>query len=177
MSGSSRVLVAALVRIVLLAIAAWFVAAPNALGPETPMLSRIALVVLALVLSVVVGEVVQMRLHLGLLVGALRQRAGGEAATVLADVEEAMKGPGAAPADPKAAGERAVPILIQAPRGTGRDAARRAAHEHLKRLTGQDLPRRVRVAVVVGGRAARRLSHVRQRLGPQPRLRPRPPAC
>jgi len=138
-SGSSRVLVAALVRIVLLAIAAWFVAAPDALGAQTPMISRIALVILALVLSVVVGEVVQMRLHLGLLVGALRQRTGGEAATVLADVEEAMKGQAAAPADPKAAGERAVPILIQALDARD-ESARRAAHEHLKRLTGQDLP-------------------------------------
>jgi hypothetical protein len=135
-TGTSRVLVAAVVRIVLLAVAVWFAVAPAPLGPETPLFSRIALVVLALVLSILVGEIVQMRLHLGLLVGALRQLGpSASGAAVAADVEEALR----SGKSPVPAAERAVPILIQALEGKD-ESARRAAHDHLCRLTGQSLP-------------------------------------
>ncbi len=141
MSGTSRVLVAALVRIVLLAVAVWFVVVPDALGPDASVVSRIALVILALVLSIVVGEVVMMRMHMGLLVGALRERVqtgGGADAAVLADVAEAVASKRSVHADGSAA-DRAVPILIRALE-SAEPGARTVAHEHLKRLTGQALP-------------------------------------
>ncbi|MDA1196032.1 MAG: hypothetical protein O2894_12740, partial [Planctomycetota bacterium] len=83
MSPIARVLITSLVRFALLFFAGWFAFAEDALGGEAPMVSRIGLVLMCLVLSILVGEVDRLRTHFGLLVGALRAAGGGGAAASL----------------------------------------------------------------------------------------------
>lgn len=138
-AASSRYLIAAVVRVVLLATGCWFAFGTDALGPDTPLLSRVGLVVLAFVLSTVVGTMVEMRLHLGMLVGALKElRKSPEAVAHATEASEprASKDRGAAEQPP---GLAAVPILIAALDGRA-GSGREAAHAHLQRITGQSLP-------------------------------------
>ena len=126
MSPTTRFLVGALIRFVLLGFGVWFAIRADALGEGAPLISRIGITLLFVVLSILVGEVSQMRLHLSLVArGALQAaRAGGTT------LPEASKAP-----DPKAP----VEILLQALRATSGETQAKA-HAHLKRLTGADLP-------------------------------------
>lgn len=128
MNAGTRLLVGALVRLILLGYAVWFAIREDALGPDVPMASRIGVVILFVVLSVLVGEISQMRMHLSLLArGALAAaRAGGGLAEQVSRT---------APADPR----QPIEILLQALRTTEGETQAKA-HAHLMRLTGQDLP-------------------------------------
>ena len=134
MNAANRLIVSALVRLVLLFYAGWFAFADQALGPEASMVTRIGLAILFLVLSVLVGEITQMRTHFGLLIGAMRAAGGvmGAAAAPIAVAQNAVE----SSADPR---PEAVDILIRA-LGSESAEAREAAHGQLVRLTGQELP-------------------------------------
>ena len=145
MTAANRAIVTALVRLLLLAIAVWFVVAPSALGPDVPAISRFALAVLATVFSVVLGEVAQMRQHLGITIGAIRQMASGKAGPLPEGLPETPSTAASEDLDPdddrppleQPAVRRAIPILIDALDGTDA-AAQAAARVHLTRLTGED---------------------------------------
>ena len=128
MNAGTRLLVGALVRLVLLGYAVWFAIREDALGAGVPMVSRIGIVILFVILSVLVGEISQMRMHLSLLArGALAAaRSGGGLADSVSRT---------APADPR----QPIEILLQALRTTEGETQAKA-HAHLQRLTGQDLP-------------------------------------
>lgn len=103
------------------------------------MVSRIGLVLLFLVGSIILGELDRVRTHMGLLIGALRAAGGGEgsptAAAAAAAAAAGMEGVGVPPADPKAS----VDILIRA-LGAPDPSTQDKAHKHLQRLTGKNLP-------------------------------------
>lgn len=130
MNAGTRLLVGALVRLVLLGYGVWFAVREDALGPGVPMASRIGIVILFVVLSVLVGEISQMRMHLSLLArGALQAARAGT-----------MGGAAGAPPQTTVANPREpVEILLQAVRTTEGETQARA-YAHLKRLTGQELP-------------------------------------
>lgn len=134
MKAGTRLLVGALVRLVLLGYGVWFAVRSDALGPDVPMASRIGLVILFVVMSILVGEMSQMRTHFSLLVGALRA-AGGTAGAAAAPVAAAGAMAGDLTSDPR----QPIEILLQALRMTSGDTQAKA-HAHLKRLTGQNLP-------------------------------------
>ena len=129
MNAGSRLLISALVRLVLLGYGVWFAVTEDALGPGVPMTSRIGIVILFVVLSILVGEISQMRMHLSLLArGALQAARSGSLGVNVA-------GSGSKPADPR----EPIEILLQALRTTEGETQAKA-HAHLQRLTGQDLP-------------------------------------
>lgn len=129
----------AAVRLGLLFFAGWFAFKEDALGEGAPLLSRIGLVLVCLMLSIVLGEIDRLRTHFSLLVGALRAAGGGEGASqaasavgaVAASIPLADEGS----KDPKAS----VEILLQALSAPDADTVAKA-HKHLVRLTGKDLP-------------------------------------
>ncbi len=139
MSPLVRVLVMAAVRLGLLFYAGWFAFAPEALGEGTSMVSRIGLVLVCLMLSILLGEIDRLRTHFSLLVGALRSAGGGSAASqAAASVSAAAAAIPLADEgskDPKAS----VEILIRALAAPDLDTVSKA-HKHLQRLTGKDLP-------------------------------------
>ncbi|MDF1701548.1 MAG: hypothetical protein P1V36_10375 [Planctomycetota bacterium] len=142
MSPVVRVLVVAVVRLGLLFYAGWFAFHDAPLGTEgLPIVSRIGLVLICLILSVLLGELDGLRTHFGLLVGGLRAagRAGGGQNQALEETLTAAAGavslPTAASADPKAS----VDILIQA-LATKDPTTVEKVHKHLVRLTGKKLP-------------------------------------
>ena len=119
----------AFVRLVLLAYGVWFAIWENALGPDVPMVSRVGIVILFLVLSILVGEISQMRMHLSLLArGALQAARSGQLGV-----------PAEGTPMPAADARQPVEILLQALKTTEGETQIKA-HTHLKRLTGQDLP-------------------------------------
>lgn len=128
MSPVVRVLVITLVRLALIFFAAWFAFKEDALGADAALVSRMGVVLLFLVTSILVGEVDKMRTHFGLLIGALRAAGTGGGAP-------ALGGAAGAPQDPRAS----VDILIQALGAEDADT-REKAHKHLVRLTGKNLP-------------------------------------
>lgn len=138
MSPVARLLVVTLVRLAMIFFAGWFAFNEDALGAGAPMVSRIGLVLLFLVGSIILGELDKLRTHFGLLIGALRA-AGGQGGTAAAAAAAAASAgldvAGGSMADPKAS----VDILIRA---LGADDAdtRDKAHRHLMRLTGKQLP-------------------------------------
>jgi len=133
----SRYLVVALVRLLLLVAAGWFAFSEEALGEGAPMVSRMAVVLAFLVLSIVLGELDRLRTHFSLLIGALRG-AGGSAAAARITQEVAASLDGGATEtrhDPR----EAVDILVRA-LGAGDAQTRAKVHARLRTLTGQDLP-------------------------------------
>ena len=133
MSPVARVLVVALVRLALIFFAGWFAFREDALGAGASTVSRMGVVLLFLVVSILVGELDKLRTHFGLLVGALRAAgsSGGRAAAAAA----AASALGGETADPRAS----VDILIRA-LATDDVETREKAHKHLVRLTGKQLP-------------------------------------
>ncbi len=116
-----RMIVVYLVRLILLALAGWFVLAPASLPGAHPI-TRGGLAASLLVLSILIGEVDRLRTQFDALLRALRQATGKAAGT--------------------AGGEEAVPILIRA-LGSRDAEVREKAHRNLVRLTGRkDLPPR-----------------------------------
>jgi hypothetical protein len=124
-SLKSRILVNALLRLVFLAVAGWFAFGGETALPGAPLFTRIALVVLALGVSILLGEVGMLRAHFDMLLAALRAGTASAAAS----------GAGAVPRDDKAA----IDVLVRA-LGSREPSTREKAHKHLKRITGQDLP-------------------------------------
>ncbi len=145
MSPVTRYLVVVLVRLLLIGAAAWFAFGADPLGPATPLVSRLALVLAFLLLSIVLGEVDRLRTHFGLLLAALRSAplAAGTPGSREGVVAEAARAAAGDPALAGAAGPRddraSIDILVKALH-TRDDATRGRVHAHLKRLTGQDLP-------------------------------------
>lgn len=132
MSPVVRVLVIALVRLGLVFFAAWFAFDEGSLGAGAPLVSRIGIVLVCLVLSILIGELDRIRTHFALLLGALRAAggaAGGAAVAAAADLPEAGT------SDPRAS----VDILIRALGATDAGTVSKA-HRHLVRLTGKRLP-------------------------------------
>ncbi len=135
MSPVARLLVVALVRLAMIFFAGWFAFNEEALGAGAPKVSRIGLVLLFLVGSIILGELDKLRTHFGLLIGALRAAGGQGGAAAAALASAGLDTPGSAPADPKAS----VDILIRA-LGADDGDTRDKAHRHLVRLTGKNLP-------------------------------------
>jgi hypothetical protein len=132
----SRYLVVALVRLLLLVAAGWFAFSETALGEDVPLVSRMAVVLSFLVLSIVLGELDRLRTHFALLLGALRSAGGSAAARVTQVVAATLDGnPGETRPDPR----EAVDILVKA-LGAGDAQTRAKVHARLRTLTGQDLP-------------------------------------
>ncbi len=138
MNPVARLLVVALIRLILIFFAGWFAFKQDALGEGVHIVSRIGLVLLFLVVSILLGEFDKLRTHFALLIGALRAAgAGGPggAAAAAAGAIAAAGGAGAPQADPRAS----VDILIRA-LASDDDDTRDKAHKHLVRLTGKNLP-------------------------------------
>ena len=135
MSPVVRVLVIALVQLTLVFFAGWFAFNPDSLGSDlsalTSRVSRIGLVLLCLVAAVLTAELAKLRTHMSMLLGALRAASGGPGVPGAQIPASA----GAAAADPRAA----VDILLQALASDDAETSKKA-HQHLKRLTGKDLP-------------------------------------
>lgn len=125
MTPTKRILLNAALRLVFLAIAGWFAFGGDYALPDAPMVTRIALVVLAFGISILLGESAILRTNFDMLLSALR---AGTAAT-------AGGAAAATPRDDKAA----IDVLVRA-LGSREASTREKAHKHLKRLTGQDLP-------------------------------------
>lgn len=140
MSPAVRVLVIALVRLGLIFYAAWFAFKEDSLGVGASIVSRIGLVLVCLVLSILLGELDRIRTHFGLLVGALRAAgsAGGGSAAAAAAAAAPLVPPEAADADPRAS----VDILVRALSAEDPGTVAKA-HRHLVRLTGKQLPAEV----------------------------------
>lgn len=135
MSPVVRLLIVTLVRLAMIFFAGWFAFNEEALGAGVPMVSRIGLVLLFLVASIILGELDKLRTHFGLLIGALRAAGGQGGAAAAAVATAGLDTPSAAQADPKAS----VDILIRA-LGVDEGLTREKAHKHLVRLTGKNLP-------------------------------------
>lgn len=116
MKPTTRLLVNAFIRLLLLGFGMWIALADSALPAETSMITRVGLVVAFMALSILVGEVGQMREHMGMLLKVLRASQPGRR-----DDREAI--------------DILVQGLSSADQGT-----RERAHHHLRRLTGVDLP-------------------------------------
>jgi hypothetical protein len=115
-SPTSRLIVNAVLRLILLGFGMWIALADSALPPGTSMITRVGLVIVFLALSILVGEIGQMREHMGMLLKVLRAAQPGRR-----DDKEA------------------VDILIQG-LASPDAGTREKAHHHLKRLTGLELP-------------------------------------
>lgn len=136
MSPTVRLVVSLFVRLLLLFFAGWFAIADSALPSDASVVSRVGLSLLFLIASLLVGEVSTVRLHVGMLLGALRKVSGGAGA--VSDAVAKQIGTQAVP--PTAGSVReSVDILIKALGANDADT-RQKAHAHLRRLTGQDLP-------------------------------------
>ncbi len=134
MSPVVRLLVVAFVRLAMIFFAGWFAFNEDALGAGASIVSRIGLVLLFLVGSILLGEIDKLRTHFRLLIGALRA-AGGQGGAAAAVAGSGLDVADGASADPKAS----VDILIRA-LGAPDDTTRTNAHKHLVRLTGKNLP-------------------------------------
>lgn len=118
-SRELRLILVYAVRLLVLAFAGWVAFAPAAL-PDAHAITRMGLVAVLLVLSILIGEVDRQRMQFDALLQALRRATGRD-----------VDGAGAA-----APSDEAVPILIRAL--ASRDAdVREKAHKNLVRLTGQ----------------------------------------
>lgn len=137
MNPAVRLVVSLVVRLILLFYAGWFAVAESALHPDTSIVSRIGLSLLFLILSLFVGEITTLRMHVGMVLGALRRVSGGEG--LVPEAVAAEMG-GATGVLPDAGDVReAIDILVTA-MGSDSDEARGMAHGQLLRLTGQSLP-------------------------------------
>jgi len=134
-SPVARLLVVTLVRLAMVFFAGWFAFREDALGQGASMVSRIGIVLLFLVASILLGELDKLRTHFGLLIGALRAAGGPGVAGAAALASAGLDTAAAGSADPKAS----VDILIRALGATDADT-RDKAHKHLVRLTGKKLP-------------------------------------
>lgn len=128
MNPAVRLLVAFAIRVSLVFFAGWFALAESALPADVSTVSRMGLAFLFLIAAILVGEVSSLRLHFGMIMGAIR-KAKGEPAEA--------SGPVADAADTR---RMAVDQLIKALGVTKDDAVRTTVHKNLTRLTGQDLP-------------------------------------
>ena len=117
MKPTGRLLVNALLRLVLLGFGMWFAFGNDAL-PGAPLVSRAAVVMLFVAVAVLVGEMGQLREHMGMLLKVLRAGTAG---------------PG------KRDDRDAIDLLIQG-LSSGDVVTREKALHHLRRLTRQDLP-------------------------------------
>lgn len=127
MSPLARLIVSYLIRLALIFFAGWFALADSAMPEGTSLVSRIGLSMLFLIAAILVGEVANLRMHFGLIMGAIRAARGGGSPQP------------EAPADPVEAKRRAIDELIRALE-TDKADVREMVHGHLIRLTGQDLP-------------------------------------
>ena len=126
----------AVLRLGLLFYAAWFAFHDDPLGSgDLPMVSRVGLVLLFFVLSILLGELDRLRTHFGLLVGGLRAAGRGAG---LDEVAQAAGGEALA-TQPKADPKASVDILVQALAADDPDTVAKV-HKHLTRLTGKKLP-------------------------------------
>ncbi len=137
MSASSRLIIALILRILLLLFAGWFAFAPDALPEGVSIVSRIGLATAFLVLMMLIGEVGTMRMHMGMLVSALR--AGGTPGASAAAVAATANAMGVGASGGTRNDAASVDILIQALKTNDADV-RAKAHAHLTRLTGQTMP-------------------------------------
>lgn len=130
MNPAARLLVSFLISLALVFFAGWFAIADSAMPEGTSLVSRLGLSLLFLIAAILLGEVSKLRVHFGMLMGAIKAARGGDGGGPLAP---------AMPTDPAAAKRQAVAILI---RSLDSDDAtiRETAHSNLLRLTGQDLP-------------------------------------
>ena len=117
MGPNGRALSLLLIQVILLA-AAIYVAVSDAAFPGASIAGRATVVVLAIAVNFLAGEVVRLRTHFGALLKALE---AGTAAT--------------APRDDQAA----IDVLVSALSSANADV-RAKAHKNLVRITGQDLP-------------------------------------
>ncbi len=116
MTPTSRLMLNALLRLTLLGFGLWIALGGEAALSGAALPTRIGLVVLFLSVSILIGEVGQLRDHLGALLKVLKGAAGGRR-----DDREA------------------VDILLQGLSAPDPEVRERA-HHHLVRLTGQQLP-------------------------------------
>lgn len=123
MKVESRLILAFVLRLGLVAFAGWIVVDPGTL-PGSHYLVRVGFALTLVVLAVLVGEVPKLQTQFELLLKALR--AAG--ASVAADAAKGRR-------DDKAA----ISILIRA-LGSREESTRTKAHTNLVRITGQDLP-------------------------------------
>jgi hypothetical protein len=136
LNPAARLIISFVLRLVLFFFAGWFAIAESALPPGVSMVSRIGLATLFLIVAILVGEVANMRMHLGMLLGALRAVGGGAGAAsgvvskLIGETEGTTSK--AASADPR----DSIDILIRA-LGSRDEDTRTKAHHHLQRLTGQ----------------------------------------
>lgn len=128
MNPAARLLVSFLISLALVFFAGWFAIADSAMPEGTSLVSRLGLTLLFLIAAILLGEVSKLRVHFGMLMGAIKAARGGEGENPLTP---------AVPRDPAEAKRHAVAILIKS---LDSDDARETAHGHLIRLTGQDLP-------------------------------------
>lgn len=123
MKVETRLILAFVLRLALIAFAGYLVVVPDAL-PGSPYLVRVGFAITLIVLAVLVGEVPKLQTQFDMLLNALR-KAGAQVGTDA----------GPPPRDDKAA----IAILIRA-LGSREESTRTKAHRNLVRLTGQDLP-------------------------------------
>ncbi|MFM8386408.1 MAG: hypothetical protein ACKOCB_06260 [Planctomycetia bacterium] len=120
MSDTTRLVVAALLRLSLLGFGMWIAFAPSALPEGTPVVTRAALTMLFVVVALLFGDMVQLKDQFALLQKLLKATGGG---------------PG------KRDDREAIDLLIRGLSAPDADT-REKAHHHLKRLTRQDMPAR-----------------------------------
>lgn len=118
MSDTTRLVVAALLRLTLLGFGMWIAFAPGALPEGTPVVTRAAFTMLFVVAALLFGEMVQLKEQFGMLQKLLKATGGG---------------PG------KRDDREAIDLLIRGLSAPDPDT-REKAHHHLKRLTQQDMP-------------------------------------
>jgi hypothetical protein len=115
-SPTSRLVVNAVLRLFLMGSGLWIAFSPDAL-PGAPLFTRAALLMLFVSVAILLGEMGQLREHMGMLLKVLRAGAG----------------------QGKRDDRDAIDLLIQGL--SSQDAStREKAHHHLKRLTRQDMP-------------------------------------
>jgi len=142
-SPVARLIVVALIRLLLIFFAGWFAFKEDALGEGVHLVSRLGLVALFLVVSILLGEFDKLRTHFALLIGALRAAGGGAGGAAGGGAAAAaVAGLGLGEATPAADPRASVDILIRA-LGAGDEDTRDKAHKHLVRLTGKNLPAEV----------------------------------
>lgn len=116
MNVSSRLVVNALLRLMLLAGAMWIAFGGDTALPNVHVVTRLGLVILFAAVSIVLGEVAQQREHMAMLLKFLR-----------------------AGAPTRRNDKEAIDILLNG-LSVPDQATREKAHHQLKRLTGQDMP-------------------------------------
>ena len=139
MNAAARLVISLVVRLILLFYAGWFAVADSALHPDASLVSRIGLSLLFLILSLFVGEVTTLRMHVGMVLGALRKVAGGEG--LIPEAVAAEVGAEVPPDASASAGDarEAIDILVKT-LSSSDEKARGMAYAHLQRLTGETLP-------------------------------------